>query len=62
MEIPKHSLNYQQFLKLAGSDPAPLMGNPSQTDWRSVSPCITLERDPRAQPHLSAQCRRATRQ
>ena len=35
MEIPKHSLNYQQFLKLAGSDPAPLMGNPSQTDWQS---------------------------
>lgn len=50
MEIPKHSLNYQQFLKLAGSDPAPLMGNLSQTDWQSVSPRTTLECDRRHSP------------
>lgn len=41
MEIPKHSLNYQQFLKMAGSDPVPVTGNPSQADWRSVSPGTT---------------------
>ena len=28
MEIPKHSLNYQWFLQMAGSDPVPFTGNP----------------------------------
>lgn len=37
MEIPKHSFNYQPFLRTASSDPVPFTGSPPQPDRRALS-------------------------